>query len=146
MSSSVAEVWERPHRWCNQIQVMPPPKKPGSPPAEPPLEEFDDELTEMGFPEGDDGLGDINFDDLDNLEGVPLDQNEGTGRHIVERDSFEDSQVHTDVKKRILAQKRQTAPEVSQGPWRERAFVPRGTLPREDILSGVENALKVAQL
>ncbi|MFL5318496.1 MAG: hypothetical protein ACJ790_02490 [Myxococcaceae bacterium] len=126
---------------------MAPPKKP-APPAEPPLEEFDDELTEMGFPEGDDGLGDINFDDLDNLEGVPLDQNEGTGRHIVERDAFEDSQVQTDAKKRIggAQLQRQTAPEVSQGPWRERAFVPRGTLPREEILSGIENALKVAQL
>lgn len=125
---------------------MPPPKKP-APPAEPPLEDFDDELTEMGFPEGDDALGDINFDDLDNLgELPPLDHNEGTGRHILETDSFEDSKVHTDVRKRIQAQREQTAPEVSQGPWRERAFVPRGTLPREEIVSGVEKALKIAQM
>lgn len=125
--------------------AMAPPKKPTAP-AEPPLEDFDDELTEMGSPLEDD-LGDINFDDLDDLADMPLDDNiGGTGRHVLETDAFEDSKVHTDVKRRILAQNAPTAPEVSQGPWRERAFVPRSTMASEEIKSGIANALKVAAM
>ncbi len=36
---------------------------------------------------------------------------------------------------------RQVAPEVSQGAWRERAFIPRGFMSREEIVGGMRRAL-----
>jgi hypothetical protein len=38
----------------------------------------------------------------------------------------------------------ETAPEVSQGAWRERAFTPRGVMPKADVRAGLETALRHA--
>ncbi|MHB8872094.1 MAG: hypothetical protein ACYC8T_00260, partial [Myxococcaceae bacterium] len=40
----------------------------------------------------------------------------------------------------------EAAPEVSRGAWRERAFVPRGTMPGEQILSELEKGVQLASL
>jgi hypothetical protein len=40
----------------------------------------------------------------------------------------------------------ETAPEVSQGAWRERAFAPRGVMSKEDIVSNLQAALKAITL
>jgi hypothetical protein len=37
----------------------------------------------------------------------------------------------------------EAAPEVSQGAWRERVFTPRAVLTKEEILAGLESALRV---
>ncbi len=37
----------------------------------------------------------------------------------------------------------EAAPEVSQGAWRERVFTPRAVLPLDDIVRGLEDALRV---
>lgn len=123
---------------------MPPPKKP-APPA-PPVQFDEDEVTEFGAPPlDDDELGDIDFDDLDNLD-MALDEAPppSTGRYPLVVDDFEDSQVGTDVRRKLQAEK--TAPEVSQGPWRERAFTPRGVMTREQMTKTFEEALKVGAM
>lgn len=121
---------------------MPPPKKP-APPA-PPVDFDEEEMTEFGSPPNDDELGDIDFADLDNVN-LALDEGPppSTGRFplIVTTDDFEDSQVNTDIRRKIQAEK--AAPEVSQGPWRERAFTPRGVMSREEIVKGLEQVLKM---
>lgn len=122
---------------------MPPPRKP-APPAQP-VEYDEDEVTEFGAPSDDDALGDINFDDLDNLD-MALDDGPppSTGRYPLVVDDFEDSQVGTDVRRKLQAEK--AAPEVSQGPWRERAFTPRGVMTREQIAKIFEESLKVGAM
>lgn len=124
---------------------MPPPKKP-APPAQP-VDFDEEELTELGgTPVADDDLGDIDFEDLDNLD-LPLDEAPppSSGRFpLVINDDFEDSQVNTDIRRKIQAEK--AAPEVSQGPWRERAFTPRGVMSREEIVKGLEQVLKMNAL
>lgn len=60
----------------------------------------------------------------------------------VRADLYTDSVVTIDPN----AQERlkEVAPEVSQGAWRERAFVPRGFMAKEEILSGMRSALEDA--
>ncbi|MBI3183688.1 MAG: hypothetical protein HYZ28_16240 [Myxococcales bacterium] len=54
-------------------------------------------------------------------------------------DTYEDSKRH-DVKRDTSTE---VAPEVSHV-WRERAFAPRGVVPREEILTQLDRALRVA--
>ncbi len=56
-------------------------------------------------------------------------------------DTYEGSKSH-EVRK-VLAGP--AAPEVS-GAWRERAFVPRGTMPKEEVLAGLEKAVEVVAM
>ena len=35
---------------------------------------------------------------------------------------------------------------MSQGPWRERAFIPRGVVPREQLISSMEQAVQIAAM
>lgn len=37
----------------------------------------------------------------------------------------------------------EAAPEASQGPWRERAFTPRAVMPVDEVLKGLESAVRV---
>lgn len=116
---------------------------------------FDDETTEIG-----EGLGDGLFDaeglppeDLEGLEDFPEDEDEKTiPGYPLGGDLFEDSRVESAVvlDPRSTTQGRysavRAAPEVSQGPWRERAFIPRGVVPKEQILEGIEQALQIAAI
>lgn len=56
-------------------------------------------------------------------------------------DLYTDSVITLDP--RIRERMREAAPEVSQGNWRERAFRPRGTLSREEILQGLRQGLEL---
>jgi hypothetical protein len=38
----------------------------------------------------------------------------------------------------------EAAPEASQGPWRERAFTPRAVMPVDEVLKGLESAVRVS--
>ena len=54
------------------------------------------------------------------------------------RDDYQDS------KAKMKALTAQAAPEVSQGAWRERAFVPRGVMPKDELLAGMDVQLTLA--
>lgn len=56
------------------------------------------------------------------------------------RDTFSTS-VSSGSHKAVGAE---AAPEASQGRWRERAFTPRGVMPPEEVLKGLEAALRVS--
>src|SRR5512140_1623680 len=57
-------------------------------------------------------------------------------------DLYQDSQIQIDP--RLRARMQDAAHEVSQGPWRERAFAPRSVMPPEEIAAGLRNELKMA--
>jgi len=57
-------------------------------------------------------------------------------------DLYQDSQIQIDP--RLRARMQDAAHEVSQGPWRERAFAPRAVMPPEEIVAGLRNELKMA--
>lgn len=71
----------------------------------------------------------------------PVVQKPGTAAAKLSRDSYEASRVKADP----AAAERESAPEVSRGAWRERAFVPRGFMPADEVVSGLETALRDAQ-
>lgn len=125
-----------------------------NPPTEPLDLDLDDEATEIGeglF--GDDvPLDDVNFDDL---EGLAFDDERTNPGFPLDVDSFEDSQVGQpsgvviDPRRQVTGTGRNPmlmAQEVSQGPWRERAFIPRGVVPREQIVSSMDQALQIAAM
>lgn len=130
-------------------QKKPPPSRP-SPPVP-----IDDEPTEIGeglfgdeeLPD-DDALG-----DLEDLEALGAEEDERTHPGFpIPRDLFEDApgegsgvvldprRTQNTGKFKALA----AAPEVSQGPWRERAFIPRGVVPKEQIITSMQQALQIA--
>lgn len=61
------------------------------------------------------------------------------------RDTYEWAKEGTDPRAKVPSAET-AAPEVSRGAWRERAFVPRGTMPREQILAELERGLKLATM
>ncbi|MBX5483959.1 MAG: hypothetical protein IRZ16_19215 [Myxococcaceae bacterium] len=131
-------------------------KKP-SPPRPAPVP-IDDEPTEIGeglFGEADLGECDLDPSELDGVEDLDLGDDEKTHPGFaVPRDSFEDTRgevsgVVIDPRKTLNTGKFKAltvAPEVSQGPWRERAFIPRGVVPKEEILESMEQALQIAAM
>ncbi len=68
----------------------------------------------------------------------PDDKTIPAGAAVDSRDQF--TGKRTDVK---ATGDKQTAAEVSQGAWRERAFAPRGVMPADEILAGM--AQKIAE-
>lgn len=81
----------------------------------------------------------------------PVERTDSHGRPLEERsdpfarrliDTYEDSAVKTDPRARPL---KEAAPEVGST-FHERAFVPRGTLPPEEVLAGLRGALPVLEL
>lgn len=58
-------------------------------------------------------------------------------------DLYTDSVITLDP--RIRERMKEAAPEVSQGNWRERAFRPRGTLSREEILEGLRQGIELVR-
>lgn len=66
------------------------------------------------------------------IEGVP---------NFAPRDSFVNSS--TSGTRPAAKRPEAAAPEVSQGAWRERVFTPRAVLSVEDILAGLDSALRV---
>lgn len=116
---------------------------------------IDDEPTEIG--EGMFGDEDMPMDDLafEDLEDLPMDDERTSPGYPMDVDSFEDSQVDSpsrvvlDPRTQITGRFRNpilAAQEASQGPWRDRAFIPRGVVPREQVLESMEQALQIAAM
>lgn len=61
-------------------------------------------------------------------------------------DSYEDSNIAMDPRRRMPSASNPVAPEVNPGAWRERAFAPRGTMPKNQIVKGLERVLQLAEL
>ncbi|MEN9800700.1 MAG: hypothetical protein RL653_4397 [Pseudomonadota bacterium] len=69
-----------------------------------------------------------------------------TARQLAQgSDAFDTSRRHTDSMLRIQSVK-QTAQEVSTGPWHERAFVPRGVVPPAQVLTRLKEIIAVAEM
>lgn len=61
-------------------------------------------------------------------------------------DSYEDSNIKMDPRRRMPSPESEIAPEVNPGAWRERAFAPRGTMPRKLVLAGLERAIQTLEV
>jgi hypothetical protein len=119
-------------------------RKPNPPPAPP--------RAEDGVPPDD--LGDLEgIESLEDLVGLPnLDfDDEPTLPSTRDMDTYEDTFPTSDTGKFVTGNTGrhgsvgEAAPSLSQGPWRERAFAPRGTMPREQVIAELSRALEFAQ-
>jgi len=96
------------------------------------------------------GLPDLTAEEmalLDDDDDPVTGTSEVSARHEAVRhtDNFDTSRRHTDSMLRIQAVQ-QTAQEVSTGPWRERAFVPRGVMPAAQVLTRLNDVVAVAEM
>lgn len=108
-----------------------PPRRPEDPP------EFSEEEVGPPSPEN------VSFD----LMGFASeDDGEDPSVIALRTDSYEDSNLAMDPRLRMPSEARSAAPEVSAGAWRERAFAPRGTMPREQVVMGMSRALQTLEL
>jgi hypothetical protein len=121
----------------------PKPKKTGG--GEPPIQE---DLDSEQFPDDDeellvDDFGDDLDDDLDDelIDDEDFDEPTNPGFH--ESDSFDEISGASDAQKQLHGQQNK---EITLGAWRDRAFAPRGTMSKVEILKGLERALKLATI
>jgi len=103
----------------------------------------EDEKTAAGVPD----LTDEQMALLDDDDDPVIGASDVSARHQAVRnsDNFDTSRRHTDSMLRIQAVQ-QSAQEVSTGPWRERAFVPRGVMPAAQVLTRLNEIVAVAEM
>jgi hypothetical protein len=118
-----------------------PSRKPNNPPSPEPPPGEDADLEGIESLEDLKGLPNVQFPEDDEVSSVTQTRN---------MDLYEDPFPQSDTGKFVTGDTGRhsatgpTAPAVSQGPWRERAFRPRGSMPREQVISELERALALA--
>jgi len=105
----------------------------------------EDEQTSTGLPDLTEEEMALLDDEDDPVSSPPAVSPSGRLPAVRDTDKFDTSRRHTDSMLRIQAVQ-QTAQEVSTGPWRERAFVPRGVMPAEQVLTRLNDIVAVAEM